>query len=109
MFFVEDIGVARVVHVSSDRIEGILCDHALEISFSSGNGRNSSSFFFFVFFFKELTRGGGIRNSGERMSKPNFIIWMENKLSIKIFARISNFRAKNVYIYIICGIVIIRR
>lgn len=108
MFFVEDIGVARVVHVFSDRIEGILCDHALEISFSSGNGRNSSSFFFFCFFF---SRGDGIRNSGKRMSKraPNFIIWMENKLSIKIFARISNFRAKNVYIYIICGIVIIRR
>lgn len=82
-------------------------DHALEIS-SSGNGRNSSSFFFFCFFF---SRGGGIRNSGKRMSKraPNFIIWMENKLSIKIFARISNFRAKNVYIYIICGIVIIHR
>lgn len=99
MFFVEDIGVARVVHVFSDRIEGILCDHALEISFSSGNGRNSSSFFFFFcfFFLEESARGGGIRNSGERISKPNFIIWMENKLSIKMFARISNFRAKNVY------------
>ena len=56
MFFVEDIGVARVVHVSSDRIEGILCDHALEISFSSGNGRNSSSFFFFFFFFFSRNR-----------------------------------------------------